>query len=251
MIYEFVLPVNRSTVIVCCWPPGPASFIGNILTSSQLIDSSAHILDTSLFRVSKLVNAEASGWFYRKHIFRFSSSQLCTLLMVPTVLNNLQRIEVEDIFPDQRRWDLVSVLDRLQGLPLLKEAIAGSAVCGRCIITATNIEDRPVYRWCSESRRLWDMWLVSRGEDERTSLWNEHCRMEETCPKAIYEKNEDFFRQMGTIRDKFDRGSSSEPPIQPDEFSYRLVELPKVTILNFKLRARWRNSQTQATNSSG
>ncbi|MCJ1252062.1 hypothetical protein MMC30_009300 [Trapelia coarctata] len=251
MIYDFALPIDRSTVIVCLWPiTGPTSFISNILTPTQHDDFAPHVIDTSLFAVNRQVNAEVSNPFYQKHIFRFSSPQLGTLLMVPAVLNKLRRMEIEDVLPDQRRWNLESMLDKFQDLPLLDEVIVGVVASGECAQTLNRIEDRPFDRWDSENQRLLHKWLDAEDFNERYRAHEEYCRQDEPSPKAMVDKRDGFFFDMWNIRREFPFTIPTNQPIPLDKFSYRMIELPKVTYLNFELRDKCRKSQSMATTSS-
>lgn len=254
LIYEFALPVDRSTVVVCLWPtPGPTSFISNILTSTQHVDPSPHFMDMSLFTVNKLVHAEASYLFYKNHVFRFSSSQLGTLLMVPAVLNKLRRMEIEDVLPHQRRWNFESMLDKLHALPLLDEVVIGVVASGNCAQTLLEIEGRPYHRWQSKDDQLSQLFWTYLDADDIDELCRvqEECRKwEEHCPLAMIEQKKDWFTDMWGIQSGFNFAPLAEKPIPPHKFSYQMTELPKVTYLNFELRAEWRKAQALATTSS-
>jgi len=251
-VYSLILETGRLKTYVCAWPMvWEFSFISSICRDTSTADQPLRIIDPSLFVVSKSLRAEVNNVFYQKNIFRFSSCQIGTLLLNPTLLSSMRHIEIEDAMPAQRRWDMKTMLNRLHALGAMREIVIGAVMSGNCHDDLYDIENRPLEEWHTRYRQLEDKPTAATDVKGSCSTYQEMCNMFDERPVALINRNADFFSIVGMVQVGF-RLSPLEgnTPLQPREFVYRMVELPKVSFINFKCRAAWEKVQRDAANTN-
>jgi len=182
-------------------------------------------VDMTLFTVCKKVYEEASVLFYNRGIFRFNSSQIGTLTMIPRILNHLQSIEIEDGYEDRRRWDLCSWLESLSALPEMRTIILGNKALGMDLNTSRKFLPR------SKFRLFIDYTSTDPPTETRDDDLVEWSKLALRTDKAfdVWKSSQPLLSDWDLI-DFYSRKSIAHAALD-------LERLPKVMVVNFSKRA--------------
>jgi hypothetical protein len=147
LIYFYTFSHLRSKTAICTFPThGPLPFISNICHSTSPITAETALpIDIFLLLVSKQLYSEASIIFYASTTFRFNTSQLGNLLLIPRMLDNISHLEIEDCTQGLRRWSLLPTLEYLSSLPHIHSVVVGTKASG----TSTSPRSRTKFRLLS------------------------------------------------------------------------------------------------------